>query len=145
MTLMNQFSEHVISLANSENGGITNLQLQKVIYFSLGEYLKENGIDGFINQIYDEQFEAWPYGPVLRSEYFINKKYGRYNIQKPGVYRPDFQPLDKYVREYVKEDINELVEVSHRHRKWYENKEAILRHQLITYNLEDIYHDFTSQ
>ncbi|KRO21882.1 hypothetical protein IV63_GL000141 [Companilactobacillus crustorum] len=39
---MNEFAHHIIAVANDNNLSITNLQLQKVMYFSLKEAMKEN-------------------------------------------------------------------------------------------------------
>lgn len=144
MNKMTNFAEHIISLANSKSGGISNLQLQKVMYFVLGDYIKDNGINAYLREIYQEPFEAWPYGPVIRTEYFRNKIYGRYNIEEQGSYNEFFEPLDSYVSKYLSKNVNELVEESHKHSTWYNNKEAILSHQPITYTLEDLNNDFRS-
>lgn len=74
---MQKLSKHIIALANRERNGINNLELQKVMYFAIGSYIRNNGIDKFIRNIYDEPFEAWPYGPVVRSVYFEHKIRGR--------------------------------------------------------------------
>lgn len=145
MNNMRNLALHIISLANKEVGGISNLQLHKVMYFALGNYIKDNGINAFIQELYQEPFEAWPYGPVLRSEYFRNKIYGRYNIENPGEYNPTLSPLDEYIRKFLVENVKELVDKSHQHRTWYLNRESILNHERVFYTLEDLNNDFKAQ
>ena len=43
---------------------ITHMKLQKILYFSLGNYLAR-----FNDFMPDHNFQAWPYGPVLPSLY----------------------------------------------------------------------------
>ncbi|PID03581.1 hypothetical protein CSV67_02765 [Sporosarcina sp. P2] len=141
---MRAFADHVISLANEAVGGITNLELQKVMYFALGNYINENGVDDLVTEIYDEPFEAWPYGPVVRSEYFRNRSFGRYNIRNEAFSNERYEALNDFILEVLEEEVNNLVEKSHLHGTWLHNREAILRHDLVEYRLEDIINDFAN-
>lgn len=141
---MRQFADHVISVANNSGTGITNLQLQKVMYFVLGDYIKENGIDNLVQDIYSEPFEAWPYGPVIKTEYFRHKVFGRYNIRQDGEYNSTYQVFDDTIIKYIKEPINDLVEESHKHNTWSKNRELILQYITVKYRLEDLQNDFAS-
>lgn len=137
MTMLD-FSNHIIALANEHSDGITNLELQKVMYFAIGTYIKDNGINDYIKGIYDERFEAWPYGPVIRSVYFEHKLNGRSKIKSNSEYDDFYQPLDEYVKEFLDTPIRELVEESHEHPIWKTNKEKIMQHDLVEYDLKDI-------
>lgn len=48
----------------------TQLQLQKLVYFFWCKYTKK-----YDEYIFDEDFEAWPYGPVINSLYQKFKQY----------------------------------------------------------------------
>lgn len=54
-------------LVNSREAGevLTNLKLQKLIYYSQAWFLALNG-----QALFDEEFQAWVHGPVLPSQYF---------------------------------------------------------------------------
>lgn len=59
----------------AENGGgdlMTNLKLQKMLYYEQGFHLAY-----FNEPLFDEQIEAWQYGPVVPSVYEYYKTYGR--------------------------------------------------------------------
>lgn len=61
----------------NENNDLTNLKLQKMLYFAQVEYLKKFGAP-----LFDDPIEAWQYGPVVRSIYEWLKGCGAYQISK---------------------------------------------------------------
>jgi|SRR5690625_1747381 len=141
---MREFADHVIAISNEFANGITNLELQKVMYFVLGDYINTHGIDEKTDEIYDEPFEAWPYGPVIRSEYFRNRKYGRYNILRQVTPSETYKDFNDLIIKHTNRPITEMVKESHEHSTWLNNREAILMHDLVEYNLEDLENDFTT-
>lgn len=61
----------ILDRAAKDNVDITPMKLQKLIYCLYKEYYKSTG-----RALFDERFEAWKYGPVLRSVYDAFKRYG---------------------------------------------------------------------
>ena len=61
----------ILDRAAKENIDMTPMKLQKLIYCLYKEYYKNTG-----RALFDERFEAWKYGPVLRSIYDAFKKFG---------------------------------------------------------------------
>lgn len=61
----------------NENNDLTNLKLQKMLYFAQVEYLKEKGVP-----LFDDPIEAWQYGPVVPVVYDWLKFCGAYQISK---------------------------------------------------------------
>ncbi|PIK32373.1 hypothetical protein CS954_03080 [Bacillus siamensis] len=61
----------------SEN--ITNLKLQKILYYAQGNYLAENGLD---KPLFNEELQAWIHGPVVPEVYHEFKIYGFNEIPK---------------------------------------------------------------
>ena len=66
----------ILDRAVKENKDITPMKLQKLIYCLYKEYYKSTG-----RALFDERFEAWKYGPVLRSVYDAFKKFGSNSIK----------------------------------------------------------------
>lgn len=60
---------------NSEDDNITNLQLNKLLYFAQGHYLARTG-----KPLFDEEIEAWKFGPVVPSIYQAYKGCGKMPI-----------------------------------------------------------------
>lgn len=70
-------SNNILRRAFNDEIAISPLKLQKIMYFVASEYAKVTG-----EQLFEERFEAWRYGPVLRSVYREFKPFGGYPITK---------------------------------------------------------------
>lgn len=69
-------AKHIIYLCASTGRPVSNLKLQKMLYFVQGEYMKsKNGLP-----LFADDFEAWPYGPVVHEVYDNYKLYGSSDI-----------------------------------------------------------------
>jgi uncharacterized phage-associated protein len=62
----------VLELARAEGKGVTNLSLNKIIYFLHAGYLLEHG-----TPLVTAKIEAWDHGPVFREIYHQFKRLGR--------------------------------------------------------------------
>ena len=68
---------HIINYSNEQNYGISNLKLQKILYFVQAYFLLNS--DGKC-PCFDEKIEAWDFGPVVPEAYHEFKQYGSGNI-----------------------------------------------------------------
>ena len=59
-----EIAEYAVSRRYRHNTPISNLQLQKILYFLQVIHASETG-----ELLFADQFEAWPYGPVIRDVY----------------------------------------------------------------------------
>lgn len=68
---------YIINYSNEKKYGISNLKLQKILYFTQAFFLinKENGEPCFI-----EPIEAWEFGPVVPIAYHEYKQFGSTDI-----------------------------------------------------------------
>ena len=80
-----QVADYFINLANQqvidERGtveGITNLKLQKILYFAQAAHLAVHE-----KPLFKEDIEAWKFGPVIPSVYRKYKKYTNTAIPNP--------------------------------------------------------------
>lgn len=60
-----------LALAKGENKKLTQMQLQKLVYFAYGWYLAITG-----TRLIDERVEAWEWGPVIPSIYREFRRFG---------------------------------------------------------------------
>lgn len=74
---------NILVRAFDENIDITPMKLQKMIYFVYRDYLRIAK-----KALFNERFETWKYGPVVRSVYDQYKKYGA-NAIKDYAYAPE--------------------------------------------------------
>lgn len=112
-----------LSLPGNEREGISNLKLQKILYFAQAYFLVKQKRPLFRNKI-----EAWAYGPVIPSVYRTYKKHGSNAI----ISRSDGSSLTEVDKEILKIVWNafggysagRLVEISHSHTPWKEAYES---------------------
>ena len=76
-------ANYFIEQAESHGETLTAMKLQKLVFFAHGWYLAIKNAP-----LIDEQVEAWPYGPVIRSLYREFREYGDRNItEKVSVFK----------------------------------------------------------
>lgn len=69
-------AKYVINRCSVHNSPITNLKLQKILYYIQGYFLKFSGEIAFPDDI-----ESWRYGPVVPSVYYEYCSYVAQNIK----------------------------------------------------------------
>lgn len=123
---MNDFAHHIIAVANENSLKVTNLQLQKVMYFSLKEALQKNLFDRKqLTELYDRPFLVWRYGPVERDIYETYKVYGADPITESQNPYSEYKFLDSFIVTELKKDPFELVNESHQEEYWEKHEKDI--------------------
>jgi len=137
---MRKLADHIIAVAQKNSLPITNLQLQKVMYFVIKIAKQENLIDlDQLNEIYDEKFQVWAYGPVIKKEYARFKKFASEPIVGDFQASEEYRVFDDFIVELLNVSVFTLVDLSHRVPFWANNKNKIhgFRSE-VTYTLDDI-------
>lgn len=80
----------------SGNNDLTNLKLQKILYFAQVEFLKETN-----KPLFDEPIEAWQYGPVVRNVYEWLKGCGAYVVTDFDVILENTENLPDNIKEFL--------------------------------------------
>lgn len=126
---MKELSEMVISRANETNTPITNLQLQKVMYFLLLFMINgaENKYRDRAERIFREgELQAWPYGPVDKPTYEKYKHFKDKPINDEINNDIDIDnTLEEWIDELLKINVFNLVRLSHEHEFWKVNENKI--------------------
>jgi len=81
--------------AENDGDGISNLKLQKLIYYAQGFYLAL-----FNTPLFDDEIEAWTHGPVTPDVYHRYKVFGNSSITVVG---NDISDLSMQERELINE------------------------------------------
>lgn len=61
-----QIAEYIVSRCNEKNNPISNLQLQKILYF-----VQKHFIQTLPGPAFSDLIEAWQFGPVVPSVYYM--------------------------------------------------------------------------
>ncbi|WP_426605644.1 Panacea domain-containing protein [Spiroplasma endosymbiont of Glossina fuscipes fuscipes] len=88
------------------------VKLQKILYFLYLDYLKQ-----YDEKLFDDEFEAWIYGPVIR-KIFNHIRYNGYNFIEIESYTDKYLEIEKIqylTDEKVKNFINENIKKIHKY------------------------------
>ena len=118
---------------NKEREGITNLKLQKVLYFAQAYYLSKIG-----KPLFSDNIEAWEYGPVIPDVYHKFKSKGSNPIiceeDKSSLTDEDKETLKKVWGTFGGYSASKLVDITHAHTPWKEANQSaskIISHKAI--------------
>ena len=104
---------------NNEREGVTNLKLQKILYFAQAYYLAKLG-----KPLFADKIEAWEYGPVVPDVYKKFKSYGSDPIiseeDKSSISEEDKENLKTVWSTFGGYSASRLVDISHAHTPWKE-------------------------
>lgn len=137
---MDRFARHIISVVHNSGQEITNLQLQKIMYFSLQYALRKNLFtQQQLQDIYDVPFLVWRYGPVVKNIYEKYKVYGSDPITENDNECQALSVLNDEIIKLSREDVFDLVDKSHMENHWKTNENKIVGWRSnVVYSLEDI-------
>jgi uncharacterized phage-associated protein len=118
---------------NKEREGITNLKLQKVLYFAQAYYLAKLG-----KPLFGEKLEAWEYGPVVPEVYRKFKRCGSNPIileeDKSTLIEKDKEVLKRVWDTFGSYSASKLVDIVHAHTPWkdaYISTNKVISHKAI--------------
>lgn len=91
-------SYYMIKLFIDENKDITNLKLQKLMYFVEAYYMVKNSSEPYL---YESEWSAWNYGPVIPELYQEYKKFGSLPITITEEQKEKAENLPDKNKEYI--------------------------------------------
>lgn len=150
----------VIQRALDEKTPISNLHLQKILYYLQAFYLVQT--EGSA-PIIDANFSRWPYGPIIKEVYYAYNQFGAAFITEisqgeqdifsevqseelPQMSKSDLGEYEVEVIQFLKRLFIrtpwDLVELTHSQSIWSDYEDEIKTFSAPDYTNEDIYHQF---
>ena len=117
-----EVANYVVKYSNEKNMPISNLKLQKLMYFVQAEFLVETG-----EPCFSEEIEAWDFGPVIPVVYRKYRVYGSANIPYFGgdllsmIAPNDKERIIEMIKQCAKYSASKLVEITHKQTPWIES------------------------
>lgn len=108
MATVHDVAKLFLSLSTKNEDAISNLKLQKLVYYAQGFHLAL--FDG--RPLFDEKIEAWTHGPVAPDLYHEYKKFGKGPIENI-----EFDPAGKLSDDQI-ELIQEVYEIFGQFSAW---------------------------
>lgn len=116
---------------------ISNLKLQKLLYFAWLEYFRRHGA-----HLFEDNFEAWKFGPVLPSvyyEYWTNAANTIFVAKRPSetIDADTSVFLLEMLQRYHGRSVHSMVDQSHRSAPWIDNYEPRAKNTIPLSDMED--------
>lgn len=138
MTMLN-FANHILAVAYENNLSVSNLHLQKVMYFAMRE--QKNNYE-LLSKMYDESFYVWRYGPTIPGIYKEFRIHGASSIIEKGKKDDSYSIFDESIVKLLNEEPHSLIAKSREHSYWLSNKDKIIKGTSdIQYELEDLLYE----
>lgn len=107
-------AKYVVNKCIEDKRPVSNLQLQKILYFCQKEYKEETG-----QTLFRDDFEAWPYGPVIPSVYKTFSLFGGMEIYRKVRVDTQIDPaiqkvIDPIIEKYSSFAAWDLVALTHK-------------------------------
>jgi len=113
-------SRYIIGKFQEKEIQITNLKLQKILYYVQGYFLKKYHRAAFASSIFN-----WPYGPVVKEAYFEYSDNGARPITTTtistdinGITETDKKIINAILEKTYYESASKLVEKTHNEMPW---------------------------
>lgn len=148
---------HVINFSNDKDYGISNLKLQKVLYFIQAYFLISAN-----KKCFNERIEAWDFGPVVPEAYREYKQFGSGDIptvsfvvdfdeeniwdSKVQQYKDDVikiedkSLIDAVVDKFSDYSATDLVSITHRQAPWKEAYQQGRNNEITTNAIKEYFH-----
>ena len=122
---VNLIADWFLNRVDRESGdAITHLKLQKLLYFAQAWHLANKG-----SPLFDDEFQAWAHGPVVRSIYdrFKGQSWGGLDCVEPNgdVPKKITNYLEKVFEMYGKYGAKHLEALTHKHSPWIDARGGI--------------------
>lgn len=109
----NDVARYLVTQCYNKNYPISNLKLQKMLYFAWVDYYKETSAPLFFDNIC-----AWQLGPVVPEVYYEYCSYGGRpicEISESTITKADSAILDNIIDKYINIPASTLVNMTHKH------------------------------
>jgi len=116
-TTAREVADYIIWFSHKHGDPISNLKLQKLLYYAHAWYLAIHN-----KPLFDEDFEAWVHGPVIPSVYHAFKDWAwkpiEENPRKPALPRKVEKHLEEIMDVYGSLSAYQLEKLAHREKPW---------------------------
>lgn len=136
-------ARYIIKRCNFRNQAISNLKLQKILYFVQAEFLVTKNVPCF-----KERIEAWNFGPVVPDVYHYYKGYGAGNIpvlrtfaNRTLISESDQELINGIVDECAQYSASELVDITHRQTPWKSAYKAGFNQPISNESIKDFFEE----
>ena len=118
-------AKYIIWYCKEKGYSVSNLKLQKILYFVQADFLVTVG-----SACFDDEIEAWDFGPVVPAVYHEFKIFGSSDIPRlvcrnaeERILKKDKALINEMIDQCAKYSAAVLVEITHNQAPWSESYE----------------------
>lgn len=101
-------ARYVINYANEKETPISNLKLQKILYYIQAKFLVEKG-----DRCFNEDIVNWTYGPVIEKAYNEFREFGHKEITPQSKYEEiEYDTNSRSIKVLIKDFKEEFLEIN---------------------------------
>ena len=144
MVSATDLSNYIVHEAYLRGKPLTQLKLQKILYYIQGKYLAL-----YRKPLFPEDIEAWAYGPVVREVYVKYVSNGALPLKPdkkgnmPDLSQQEKECIDAVLDEKLDFSASTLVGMTHNESPWLEHAEEVKSGGKPTITTDRIYRFFT--
>ena len=133
-------ANYIIEYEHSKNRMISNLKLQKLLYFVQARFFIE-----YEQPCFDDRIEAWSFGPVVVNVYHAYKIYGSLDITKlkgclPNNISSEHQIIiNEELESYSCTPVYEMVNITHHQTPWVQAKRNLFNNEITHESLRQFF------
>lgn len=132
-------ANYVIAYGMKIGHPVSNLQLQKILYYIQVHFLKKKGIPFFKDEI-----EAWQFGPVIPTVFYQYAAFGpapitMFKTQKIDLEQEEKKDLEKIVKEKAVLSLLEIVADTHQKGKAWDMYYKVNERNVISKKAMELY------
>jgi len=153
-------SRYVINYSNDKGYDISNLKLQKLLYFIQAYFLIKSKGE---RPCFDDRIEAWDFGPVVPSVYHEYKRYASMNIPASSYYYEvddtniwniekkdidfnnitddDKQLIENIVDSFSNYSASNLVQITHKQAPWQNAYQPHMNNEITVKGIWDYFNE----
>ena len=124
MTTAQQVAEYILWSSHESGSFVSNLKLQKLLYYVQAWHLAVYG-----RPLFPEKFQAWIHGPAIPEIYRRYENYRWRNIdesvERPALDEPTIEFIEEVLDEYGPLDARRLEYLTRREDPWNEARKGI--------------------
>lgn len=131
-------AKYVINYEHSQGREVSNLRLQKLLYFIQVLVIVETG-----GPCFPDEVQAWTVDPIIPNVYHIFKIFGSWDIKE----KEETTLIEDKIADYIKEMVDyckdfptsQLVEITHKQSPWIQARKRGLKSVITTNSLRDYF------
>ena len=115
-----EVAKYLLSKANFDGESITNLKMQKLLYYAQAWYLVNYSLP-----LFSDPIMAWKFGPIVESTYHHFKRFRYLPIQfanrekiEEKIPEREKKYLDEFYHVYIRYSASDLTQMSHNEAPW---------------------------